>query len=52
MLDRSRLVPEMHAELEENGFIASLRCRYLIGVIVMNSLEGYFTATVAVVRSF
>lgn len=52
MLDRSRLVPEMHAELEESGLIASLRCRYLIGVIVVNSSEGYFTATLAVVRSF
>lgn len=51
-LDRSRFVPEMRAELEENGFIASLRCCYLTGVIVMNSPEGYFTATMAVVRSF
>ena len=45
-------MPEMHAELEGNGFVASLRCCYLTGVIVISSLEGYFMATVAVVRSF
>jgi hypothetical protein len=42
----------MLAELEENEFIASLWCCYLTGVVVVNSLEDCFTATVAVVRSF